>query len=105
MALNYWTSVLLSDIKSEGMPAPVTEHRFHPIRRWRFDLAYPDRKIAIEVHGSVYARGHHTRGKGFEDDREKTNEAQLMGWTVLEYSTGQVKAKTPILDLKRAMAS
>lgn len=96
--------ILLAEIKQERLPAPDLEVRFHPIRKWRFDAAWMDKKIALELHGAVYVHGHHTRGKGFEDDREKMNEAQLMGWKVLEYSTGQVKQGMPILDLKRALA-
>ena len=95
--------VLAAEIRQEGLPPPVKEVRFHPIRKWRFDLAFPLQKVALEIHGGVYMQGHHTRGKGFEDDREKMNEAQLMGWTVLEYSTGQVKDGKPIVDLKRIL--
>lgn len=93
--------MLCAAIRQEKLPMPVTEVRFHPIRKWRFDIGFPQQKVGIEIHGAVYTAGHHTRGKGFEDDREKINEAQILGWTVLEYSTGQVKAGTPILDLKR----
>lgn len=96
--------ILLAEIKQEKLPAPETEVRFHPIRKWRFDLGWPQKKVAIEVHGAVFAQGRHTRGAGFENDREKMNEAQLLGWKVLEYSTGQVRDGVPILDLKRALA-
>lgn len=95
------TKILLAEIKAEGLPTPVLEHRFHSIRKWRFDLSWPKEKLAIEIHGAVYAGGRHTTGKGFENDREKMNEAQVMGWKVLEYSTGQVKKGIPVVDLKR----
>src|SRR5690349_6492713 len=95
------TRILLAEIKAEKLPAPVLEHKFHSIRRWRLDLAWPDQMVALEIHGAVYANGRHTRGKGFEGDREKMNEAQLMGWRVLEYSTGQVKKGIPLIDLHR----
>lgn len=98
------TKILMAEIRQEGLPEPEIEVRFHPIRKWRFDLGWPDEKIAIEIHGAVYAGGRHTRGKGFENDREKMNEAQLQGWKVFEYSTGQVKQGIPIVDLKRAFA-
>jgi very-short-patch-repair endonuclease len=98
------TKILLAEIKQAGLPDPEPEYRFHPERKWRMDLAFVDQKIAVEVHGAVYANGRHTRGHGFENDREKMNEAQIMGWTVLEYSTGQVMDGTPILDLKRLLA-
>lgn len=96
--------ILLAEIKQEKLPAPDLEIRFHPIRKWRFDLGWSSKKVAVEVHGAVYQQGRHTRGAGFENDREKMNEAQLLGWKVLEYSTGQVRDGIPILDLKRALA-
>lgn len=99
-----WIRLLLAEIKQEGLPAPVLEHRFHPVRKWRFDLAWPDRKIGMEIDGAVYTSGRHTRGAGFEADCEKLNEALLHGWRVFRYSTGQVRQGTPILDLKRAFA-
>ena len=70
--------------KTHGLPAPVFEHRFHPERKWRFDIAFPDQKLAVEIHGGVYRGGHHTRGKGVLDDREKRAEAQRLGWKVFE---------------------
>lgn len=97
--------ILLAEIKQEGLPAPELEHRFHSIRKWRFDLAFVPQKIAVEIHGSVFAGGRHTRGAGFQKDREKMNEAQIGGWVCLEYSTGQVKQGIPILDLKRIFAA
>jgi very-short-patch-repair endonuclease len=67
------------------MPGEKGEHRFHPVRRWRFDYAYPFHKIAIEVHGGIWTQGGHTRGSGFMEDRDKMNEAQILGWIVLEF--------------------
>jgi very-short-patch-repair endonuclease len=84
------------------LPTPVLEHRFHPERKWRFDLAWPDRKLAVEVEGGVYANGRHNRGKGYENDAVKYNQAQLLGWRVLRYSTGQAK-KIALADLRRAL--
>lgn len=70
--------------RSAGFPNPVFEHRFHADRKWRFDIAFPDRKVAVEIHGGLFRFGHHSRGKGFLDDREKMGEAQRLGWKVLE---------------------
>jgi len=68
-----------------------TEYRFHLTRKWLFDFAIIKDKIAIEIHGGVFQQGRHTRGKGFENDREKINAATCLGWRVLEYSTNQAK--------------
>ena len=75
-----------------GLPAYVTEHRFHPTRRWRFDYAWPEIKLAVEVHGGTYTNGRHTRGGGFTVDREKMNESAIYGWTVLEVTSAQVRS-------------
>jgi very-short-patch-repair endonuclease len=63
----------------------VVEHRFHPERRWRFDIAWPDLKVAVEVEGGVFVRGRHNRPTGFINDCEKYNAAAVMGWRVLRF--------------------
>ena len=65
----------------------VKEHRFHPVRRWRFDYAIPDRKIAVEVDGAVWVGGRHNRPAGYVADLEKLNTAASMGWLVLRITT------------------
>lgn len=89
--------------KLYGLPCPVPEVRFHPVRRWRLDWAWPDLKVALEVHGGVFRQGRHTRGAGFEGDREKMNEAQLAGWVVIEASTGQIARGEAMLWIQRAI--
>lgn len=66
-----------------GLPVPVVEFRFHPTRRWRFDVAWPERKIAVEIQGGVWSRGRHSRGTGQLADMDKLNTAQSLGWRVL----------------------
>lgn len=70
-----------------------SEHRFHPVRRWRFDYAHLPTKTAIELEGGVYSRGRHSRGKGFIRDCEKYLNATAMGWTVCRLATGMVTAE------------
>lgn len=64
----------------------VKEHRFHPTRMWKFDFAWPDKKIAVEIDGGIWNRGGHTRGVHYSSDCEKTNQAQILGWKVLRYT-------------------
>ena len=61
----------------------VSEHQFHEKRKWRFDYAIIDLKIAIEVEGGVWSSGRHTRGAGFLNDIEKYNTATSMGWHII----------------------
>ena len=71
-----------------GFPKPILEFRFHPTRKWRFDYAWPNRKVALELEGGIWSRGRHTRPLGFLEDMEKYNEAAAMNWLVLRYQTG-----------------
>ena len=75
-----------------GLPDPATELLFHPKRKWRFDYAWEEQKLALEVHGGIHSGGRHTRGRGFVEDREKMNEATLLGWTVLEVTPEHIKS-------------
>lgn len=77
-------------IRAEGLPEPQREYRFHPTRRWRFDFAYPERKIAIECEGGTWAGGRHTRGSGFAKDCEKYNTAAAMDWKVLRFTKAMI---------------
>ena len=91
--------IIHSRILFAGVGEPVTEYRFHPTRKRRFDFAFPDKKIAIEAEGAVWVGGRHTRGSGFTKDSEKYNEAAIMGWRVLRYTSGTIGRIIP--DLTR----
>ena len=60
----------------------VKEFKFHPSRKWRYDYAIVESKIAIEVEGGVWSGGRHTTGKGFTGDMEKYNAGTLLGWRI-----------------------
>lgn len=68
-----------------GYPEPVAEYRFDPDRRWRFDFAWPEQRLAVELDGGIWMQGRHTRGRGHINDALKRNAAQLAGWRVLTY--------------------
>lgn len=87
-------------IRARKLPAPVREYRFAAeatggtgsgvrkrladsgLKDWRFDFAWPDLMLAVEVEGGAWVGGRHTRGKGFIEDLKKYQEAQRMGWTI-----------------------
>ncbi|HHP0484931.1 hypothetical protein LC147_11945 [Vibrio harveyi] len=73
-----------------GLPKYEQEVMFHPTRKWRLDYAWSDLKIGLEVHGGTHKQGRHTRGIGFANDREKMNEAQLLGWIIIEVATDNI---------------
>lgn len=86
-----YAEALLFQLQLSGLPQPEREFVFHHKRKWRFDLAWPDLLIAVEVEGGIWVGGRHVRGEGYEADCEKYNEAQLAGWMVLRFTPGMIK--------------
>ena len=86
-----YPKLLLDQILTTDLPVPVREHKFHPTRRWRFDLAFLESKLAVEVEGGIWTYGRHNRAISFIKDMEKYNEACLLGWNLLRFTTDMVK--------------
>lgn len=83
--------------------APAKEYIFHPVRKWRFDYAFPEVKIALEVEGGVYTGGRHIRPKGFLGDVDKYNAAAVMGWRVLRVVPDRLRTFDTIKMIKECM--
>ena len=82
----------ITRLRSAKLPEPVGEFLFAYPRRWRFDFAYPDFKIGIELEGGLWIQGRHNSPQGFIKDMEKYNSAALLGWRVFRYSHENLEA-------------
>jgi hypothetical protein len=95
--------VLAAAVKQAGYPEAQFEYPFHPTRKWRFDLSVNELKVALERHGGIWHGGRHTTGKGFSSDRSKANEAQLLGWIILECTPEMIRNGEALEQLLRAL--
>lgn len=77
------------------------EYKFHAKRKWRADFWITGTKILVEVEGGIWSGGRHTRGKGYIGDMEKYNAAAMVGFTVLRFSTAQVKSGLAIQQIEK----
>lgn len=98
-----------------GVGPVLREHRFHPTRRWRFDYALTDYKVAIEIEGGIFGRdrqkpcptchqtlkGRHNTIVGMLNDMDKYNTATALGWRVLRFTREQMKM--PLLNATLAI--
>lgn len=96
---------LATQIGWAQVPLPTTEHRFDLARRWRFDFAWPELKVAAEVEGGTFTAGRHSRGRGFEADCEKYSEAAIAGWLVVRVTSDMVKDGRALGLIERAIAA
>lgn len=95
---------MLTQLEWTHLPVPETEYRFYAERRWRFDMAWPADKLALEIEGGTWIAGAHNRGRHFESDAEKYNEATLQGWRVLRVTTDMVEDGRALAWIERALA-
>jgi len=110
------------------LPRPLSEYKFHPDRRWRFDFAWPDIKLAIEIEGGTFGRvvychscgarvkrrlksgrlvdiregGRHNTGIGFERDVEKYNAAVVRGWRVVRLTRKMIESEKAVRVIEDA---
>lgn len=109
-------------IRSAGLPTAKwgkNEIRFHPTRRWRFDFAWEELNIAVEIEGGTYSHGkkkidsatgtsvtqksRHLTPTGFHEDCIKYAEAALLGWVVIRADAKMVKDGSALALLSRAI--
>lgn len=98
-----WADVLSGHLRLAKLPEGVRDHVFHPIRKWKMDLAWLDRMIYAECDGGEFSVGRHSRGKGMQSDCEKTNEAALLGWTAYRFTGSQVKSGYALGIMEKAL--
>jgi hypothetical protein len=81
--MKYDQKIVTAYLLEQGIPAPVYEYKFHPVRRWRFDLCWLPQRLALEVQGGIFVRGRHSRGAALLKEWDKLNTAAGMGWRLL----------------------
>lgn len=86
--MEYRFGAMASGGPGKGLRARLRERG---LQDWRFDRAWPDLKIAVEIDGGNWMGGRHTRGAGFEGDLRKINCAQDMGWLVYRYTISMLE--------------
>ncbi len=103
---------------AQDLPDPIENYQFAPPRRYRFDRAWPNHKVAVELEGTrpramechncgekvrakkgdgtigdiIRVYGWHQRFSRFKTDKEKYNLAVQNGWLVLRFIHEDVNA-------------
>jgi hypothetical protein len=75
--------IFLAALAQAGIPAPVAEYKFHPVRRWRFDFCWLEQKVYLEINGGIFILGRHSRGPALLKEWEKIAAATAMGFRPL----------------------
>ena len=79
------------------------EYKAIPDRKFRFDFAFPERRLLVEVQGGTFNGGAHGRGVGIHRDYEKNNLATLAGWRVLQFDVKMIKSGEAVDKIREAL--
>jgi len=72
---------------------PEREFQFDADRKWRFDVAWDEYKVAVELEGGLWVKSRHRTGKGYQADIEKYNAAVNRMWRVLRFSADDLRKR------------
>lgn len=92
MSNSSWEDYYHVQLVEAKLPLPVKEYKFLKNRKFRFDFAWPEVKLAVEIDGNVYQTSRHTSGTGYTRDCEKFALAAIEGYRVVRATTGQVSS-------------
>lgn len=92
--------LLCWQLDNVGLPHE-REHRFHDRRKWRFDIAFPAVKLAIEIDGGLFIDGGHSRGRARINDMERDIAANLLGWLVVRMPPEWIKPGTALAHIEQ----
>lgn len=90
--LAHWTTLF------SKLPSPLRQHKFHTDRKWAFDFAWPEWKLAVELDGGSWIKGGHNTATGQARDYEKHNAAVRLGWRVLRFNTPMMKNMAEVVE-------
>jgi very-short-patch-repair endonuclease len=89
---------LICRIDAIGIIRPTPEYQFDDVRKWRFDFAWPEVHIAIEIEGGIskYKPGRHMHAQGYQHDLDKYNAGTSYGWRIFRFSSKDIQENRPI---------
>jgi hypothetical protein len=97
--------ILENRVAIAGLPLGVTQHRFAEGRRYRFDRAWPDQLVAVEVQGGIWTRGRHARGSGIAAECQKFSLAAALGWRVLPVTREMIESGEAVRLIAQALTT
>ncbi len=98
-------ALLELQLQSEGIAFEREYHAIHD-RKFRWDFAFPEAKLLVEIQGGIWLgrNGAHSSGNGLARDYEKNNLAVIAGWRVMYFHAQHIRSGDA-LDMIKAFLS
>lgn len=116
-------AALALQIRACKLPEPEPEYRFGAmaaggpgkglrarlaevgLKDWRFDFAWPELMLAVEVEGGGWIKGRHNTGTGFLEDLKKYGAAQRLGWTIYRTAGELIASGEAVKTIEQLIAN
>lgn len=95
-----------TQLQAAGLPLPIREYHAIDGRKYRWDFAWPDKRLLVELQGGTWSRTRtgHSTGSGIRRDCEKHNLAVLNGWKCLSFTADMVQDGSALQATEKAIA-
>lgn len=74
-----------------------------PGRQFRWDFAFPEAKLLVEVQGGIWKKGAHSSGAGITRDAEKSAYAAGLGWRSFPVTSKHITSGEAVAWIKSAL--
>jgi very-short-patch-repair endonuclease len=105
-ALSELEETFVLQLLEAGISDYEREYKFDENRDWRIDFYFRKAALFVEWNGGTWMKksGHNT-AKGIQRDYEKSNAAQLAGFTYLQFTEKELDNRVAIETVKKLLES
>lgn len=96
---------LAFQIRAAKLPVPEREFKALEGRRFRWDFAWPDHSLLVEVQGGIWFKGGHSSGAGITRDCTKLSLATLDGWATIQVTKDHIESGEALRWIKQYLDS
>lgn len=104
-----WQTAFALQLRQAGLPAPTPEYTAFPGHKptYRWDFAFPEAMILIEIQGGTWMKGQsgHKSGTGIERDCRKSNLANLNSYCQLNFTSNMITDGTALAHTIQALSN
>ena len=104
-----WEKTLAQILRGARLIHFETQYKAIPGREYRFDFAFVNARLLVEVNGGLWTKDSEGRAKGHAHptaiirDYEKTNLATLWHWQVLTFAPEHIESGQALIQILQAL--
>lgn len=90
-------------LKAHGIGGYHRQFRFHPVRKWAADFAWPVSRFIVDIDGMLFkpGPGGHTSPAGIRRDYERDLAAMALGYRVLRLTSEMIESPEVIAVVRQ----